>query len=243
MIKFPKTPHLPFNSSAATDDDIIADEDAVRLIYNSDRVVVQEKLDGANLRIQFDGESEPTIGNREHVLKKGYTKKNTPAKLQFRPVWNWVYSNKKPFAKLSRMLEETPVVFGEWMLAQHTTKYDKLSTLFFAYDIFIDNIFLDPIETVELLTDAGFIVPPIINYVRDHGESRTLPKPDDLMKKLYELSPFSSTDYREGLYFKIGDGSETTHRFKVLRPDYKTISDFTERGLIKNGLSNFALDK
>lgn len=226
MIKFPKTPHLPFNSLAATDDDIVADKDAIRIIYNSERIVVQEKLDGANLRIQFDGESEPAIGNREHVLKKGYVKKNTPAKLQFRPVWNWAYSNKKKFANLTNMLDETPIVFGEWMLAQHTTKYDKLPTLFFAYDIFVDNIFLDPIETIELLIRAGFTIPPILN----------MEKSDRLNTMLYELSPFSSTDKREGLYFKIGNGLETTHRFKMLRQDYKTIDNFTERGLIKNGL-------
>src|ERR1041385_4373870 len=104
MIKFPKTPHLPWNASAATDDDVVADEEAIRIIYDTNRVVVQEKLDGANLRICFDGHTEPLVGNREHTLKKGYVKKNTPAKLQFRPVWNWIYENKNLFSNLTFLL-------------------------------------------------------------------------------------------------------------------------------------------
>jgi atypical dual specificity phosphatase len=230
MIKFPKTPHLPLNAEAATDDDIVAGEEAMQLVYDASRIVVQEKLDGANLRICFDGHREPVVGNREHVLKKGYVKKATPAKLQFRPVWNWIYENKNLFSNLTFLLGgpplETPIVFGEWMFAQHTTKYDKLPTLFFAYDIFLDDIFIDPVETVDLLKSAGFTVPPIY----DLGE------PEELKNMLHELSPFSSTDKREGLYFKIGDKNETTHRFKMLRPDYETVKDFTERGLIKNKL-------
>jgi len=232
MIKFPKTPHLPLHASAATDDDEVAGVEAMELIYSARRIIVQEKLDGANLRVSYNGQDEPIVGNREHVLKKGYIKKSTPAKLQFRPVWNWLYENKEKFASLTNLLGETPVVFGEWMLAQHTTRYDKLPDFFFAYDIFIDEVFLDPIETIELLTAAGFSVPPMFCF----GAAFDMIPQDKLIAKLYEPSPFSSTDMREGLYFKIGDGKETTHRFKLLRPDYKTASDFTERGLIKNGL-------
>lgn len=224
MIKFPKTPHLPLNPAAATKDDIIAGDEAMQIIYTAEFLSIQEKLDGANLRVYFDGENEPIVGNREHVLKKGYVKKDTPAKLQFRPVWNWLYENRKPFVNLTTMLGETPVVFGEWMLAQHTTKYDKLPTYFFAYDIFIDNIFLNPVETIDLLNGAGFHVPPSVS----------IGTPNELRARLYELSPFSTTDFREGLYFKVGNKEETTHRFKLLRPDYKTVADFTERGLIKN---------
>lgn len=227
MIKFPKTPHLPINAQAATDDDIVAGDEAMQLIYSANNIVVQEKLDGANLRIYYDGEHEPIVGNREHVLKKGYVKKSTPAKLQFRPVWNWLYENKKLFANLTWLLGETPVVFGEWMLAQHTTKYDKLPTLFFAYDVFIDDIFLNPEDTIHFLVSAGFTVPPSIK----------LDKPEVLSSRLQELSAFSSTDRCEGIYFKIGNDRETTHRFKMLRPDYKTVEDFTERGLIKNKLA------
>jgi atypical dual specificity phosphatase len=226
MIKFPKTPHLPLHASAATDDDIVAGNEAMELIYNSPRIVIQEKLDGANLRVSFNGHDEPIVGNREHVLKKGYIKKNTPAKLQFRPVWNWLYENKEKFAKLTHLLGKTPVVFGEWMWAEHTTKYDRLPTYFFAYDIFIDEIFLDPIETVDFLIRAGFLIPPMLS----------MDKPDALIALLYKSSQLSSTDMREGIYFKIGNGFETTHRFKLLRPDYKTIDNFTERGLIKNKL-------
>lgn len=67
--EFPKTRHLH-----QVDDSILL----------SDNLFIEEKVDGANCGMALiDG--HPVIRNRTHVLNKGYVKKNTPAKIQFRP--------------------------------------------------------------------------------------------------------------------------------------------------------------
>lgn len=225
--QYPRTPHLPFNYGGAMADDIIADSSAMELINNATRVLVQEKMDGANLRIYYNGVDNPIIGNREHLLKKGYLK-DTPAKLQFRPTWNWAYENKETFRTLTKMLGTIPVVYGEWLYAQHSTKYDKLPSLFMAYDIYVDDNFIDPYKSIDLLLSAGFIVPQ--SFI---GHSK-----EKLLSYVNMPSIYSSTDLIEGVYIKIGDGNKITHRFKLLRDDYRRIDDFTERGLVKNTIKS-----
>lgn len=52
---------------------------------------IQEKVDGANMGVSWT--SGPVLRNRNHILKKGYIEKDTPAKLQFRPAWNWLHQH------------------------------------------------------------------------------------------------------------------------------------------------------
>ncbi len=54
--------------------------------------------------------SGPVIRNRNNILKKGYIKKETPAKLQFRSSWNWLHAHNKDIQKLSKSLMISDVV-------------------------------------------------------------------------------------------------------------------------------------
>ena len=83
--EFPRTLHLPYKPNTQHGDLVAHDADI--LFGDEGNVWVEEKIDGASAGIAFiDG--HPVIRNRSHILNKGFLK-DTPAKKQFRPIWNW----------------------------------------------------------------------------------------------------------------------------------------------------------
>ena len=223
---YPRTRHLPWNPNA-TRDDLVASEEDCRIIFESDRVQVTEKVDGANCGMA----PGPIIRNRNHILRKGYTAR-TAAKKQFAPIWNWYYENISLFEELARLAPNTSV-FGEWLLACHSVEYDRLPDYFIAYDLYdyASKRFVDPFEARSVLVAAGFAVVPELHV----GKVR---RPEQLQAYLDEPSPYSSTERREGVYLKVGDGRWVTHRFKMVRSDFIAGSHFSTRAdIVKNGLA------
>lgn len=216
--RFPSTPHIERVQSVTADDAVVTSHEFDAALLGARSQVVEEKLDGANVRIRFDGESEPVIGNRDHVLKKGYLK-DTPSKLQFRPLWTWVYDHRDAFKKLKRGLGIAPVVFGEWLYAKHTVFYDSLPTLLVPFDLYLDGHFMDPLDARDHLQRAGFILPMAGLRIRDPD-----PKPWSMW----------SSEPREGVVIKLGDGKRLTGRFKLVRADFKPRDDFTTSPLERN---------
>lgn len=221
--RFPITPHLPdslMQSSAdvwATDADIMA-------FKVGHRVLLQEKIDGANVGIHYDGKGEVTLRNRDHHLKKGYQKKETPSKLQFRPLWGWIYDHRVAFKRLSDALDGyTPIVYAEWLFAQHTIAYDLLPDLLLPFDLLtVPGHFMDPFAARDMLVDAGFCTPPELPMM-------------DIHELANQPSRYSSKEVpMEGVYAKIGNGIRLTHRVKFVRPTFKSRDDFTTTELAKN---------
>jgi atypical dual specificity phosphatase len=222
---YPRTVHLPWNPNAARDD-LIASEDECRIIFESDRVQVTEKVDGANCGMA----KGPIIRNRNHILRKGYTAR-TAAKKQFSPVWNWYYENAHLFDELERLSPNTSV-FGEWLLARHSVEYDLLPSFFMAFDLwdYASKRFVDPFEARKILVSAGFEVVPELHRGR-------VASPKDLEAMIRQPSRFSSTELREGIYVKVGDGRWVTHRFKMVRQGFIAGSHFSTRAdIVKNRL-------
>ncbi len=185
---------------------------------------VQEKVDGANMGISWkDG---PILRNRSHILKKGYIEKNTPAKLQFRPAWNWLHKHEEEIKMISDLCYSPITIYGEWMFAKHSIYYDKLPDLFLAYDIWSveDREFLSPDVVSELLDETS------ISYIR--------PKKMILnsIKEVISLSELES-DYRdgirEGIVIKTSNGRFLDKCFKVVNKQFERRQDFNEI-LIKN---------
>ncbi len=76
--EYPRILHLDKSISNMTHDDIQLESDVEFPIT----CWVQEKVDGANCGMSWT--SGPVLRNRNHILKKGYIEKETPAKLQLR---------------------------------------------------------------------------------------------------------------------------------------------------------------
>ena len=204
--------------------------DAVQHAISQGTILWEEKVDGANIGLHFDGDrGDLTLRNRENHLKKGYLK-NTPAKLQFRPLWNWIYANKEKFSNLTKLCQgETPFVYAEWLYAWHTVPYDALPDLMIPFDLVLEDKFVDPFRARALLEEAGFTVAPRLN-VPDLGSI-----PD----WANQPTPFSTQGIiREGVYGKMGDGVWLTGRVKHVRESFQSRKDFNTTGLTRNQVSS-----
>jgi len=215
-----RIPHLNKEISNMTHDDIELESP----IDFPLECFVQEKVDGANMGISWqDG---PILRNRNHILKKGYIEKNTPAKLQFRPAWNWLHKHEEEIKMISDLCYSPITIYGEWMLAKHSIYYDKLPDLFLAYDIW----------SVE---DQNFLSPDVVSGLLDKNSISYI-KPKRMIlnsiKEVISLSELQS-DYRdgirEGIVIKTSNGRFVDKCFKVVNSQFERRQDFNEI-LIKN---------
>jgi hypothetical protein len=222
---FPRTPHLPYNPNR-TEDDLVAVDTEAAVVFSSPHVYVEEKVDGASVGLYMDDEDNPVIRNSEHILGKGYVKKNTPAKLQFRSLWNFFYDNREKFEELRHLGLS---LYGEWMVMQHGLEYDKLPSLLIAYDLFEQDTqkFIDPLKARTILAKCGFSLTPIIHV-------GAVPSYSHLEQWSQRPTPLSTKGNAEGVYIKVSDGDYITHRFKMVRPDFKQGGLFSEKDLIRN---------
>ncbi len=231
--EFPRTEHLPYRPNASKDDRVSSERDA-QIILGNERVVIEEKVDAANSGMcLYDG--QPIIRNRNHVLRKNYGGKNTPAKKQFTAIWGWFYDNLSKFEAINKALGWEAAVYGEWMYYQHTIFYDKLPAYFVPYDIWDweKKLFLPTPTTGVLLTQAGFRMPPLLH---DTG-SGTLKGYADLDRFMGrsawaaapELQSRPENADREGLYIKVYDDKQVTRRFKMVRQGYRPGESFGEK--------------
>jgi len=224
--EFPRTLHLPHKPNA-TIDDVVAMETDAKVVFKEE-VWVEEKIDGASLGITILND-EPVIRNRDHILNKGFLK-NTPAKKQFVPAWNWFYENKE---KLQALLSNgTWSVYGEWMVGRHGMSYNKLPDWFIAYDIYDyhHGWFLGPRTARRLLVEHGFSVPPLL--FNGHLET-----PAEVEEYTRHSAEWCEGEV-EGVYIRVGD-EIVKHRFKMVRADFERgLPEFGDNGkLIKNELA------
>ncbi len=224
---YPRTSHLEC-SNIHSSDVWVSDYYVAAALKQAKTIDISEKLDGSNVRVYFDGYEDLIIGNRTKVLNKSYQKKETPAKLQFRPLWGWCYEHRLNFRALVEELKSVAVVFGEWMYAVHSIEYTELPDLFLAFDIWMNGEFLDPVRARSVLTECGFHMPPRLEVPLDI----TVP---ELYSFNTEAHMFGGK--REGIYIKLGDGQKLIDRFKIVRHDFTPRTDFNECEILKNGIS------
>lgn len=223
---FPRTPHLPYKPNVDSTD-IIAE----KVCLDDGEVSVEEKVDGASVGITLDDEGNPVIRNRDHILNKGYVKKNTTAKKQFRPLWNYFYDNRRAFEVV---LKEGPfAIYGEWMWAQHGIFYNKLPDWLIPYDIYNYEIgkFLSPVISRRLLIEAGFNCPALLF----HGTVNTLSY-EDFEQWANKPAQWANSKM-EGIYLKVHNTEIILHRYKMVREDFARGALWDNKELKKNELA------
>jgi hypothetical protein len=219
--EFHRIPHFNKEISQMTHDDICPDF-GIPLPLDC---FFQEKIDGANMGVSFsDG---PILRNREHILKKGYSKIKTNAKKQFTSAWNWLHEHEKDIKFIEKSWQSPITIFGEWMIYQHSINYDRLPDTFIAYDIWSveDNKYLAPHIVEELLvqTNICFIKPHkvILNSVKEIIEYS-------------ELESEYRKGVREGIVIKTFNDDFLQDSYKVVNKFFKRRDDFNESPAIKN---------
>jgi atypical dual specificity phosphatase len=227
---YPRTMHLPHKPNTVRGDLIASSEEAA-LIFTSPRIVVEEKVDGANCAMMLmDGQA--IVRNRNHILRKGYSK-GTPAKMQFSSIWGWFYDNKEKFIKLNELMGYEAGVYGEWMYAIHGIAYDKLPNYFITYDVFDPDKgeWVDSLIARNALSEAGFNV---VNLISQEPVASY-----EQLESWCESPSFYSTGERiEGLYIKVSDGHYINGRFKMVRNDFVQGALWNEKKLTRQKLQS-----
>ena len=118
IIKYPRTPHL--EGSRLQDGDYDLSQVPFSDILGKN-IVVEEKVDGANCAISFDGDGNLLIQSRGHYLVGGYRERH------YNLLKSWANANREA---LWGALEGRYVMYGEWMYAKHTVFYDALPHYF-----------------------------------------------------------------------------------------------------------------
>jgi hypothetical protein len=217
---YPRIPHLSKAISNMTHDDILTESNIQFPLTGW----VQEKVDGANMGISWT--NGPLIRNRNNILKKGYIETDTPAKLQFRPAWNWIHEHGSDIRMISKELISPITIYGEWMLAKHSLEYNNLPDWFLAYDIYLaeENIFISPDIFQNLMSMTN------IKYIK--SEKVIFNNINDVVDFSEKESVYRSGK-REGIVIKISDGESVTDSFKVINKYFTRREDFNKE-LIKN---------
>lgn len=234
---FPRTLHLPYQPNA-TNDDWVASEQEASVIFTQP-VNIEEKIDGASVGMTLHN-GHPLLRNRDHILSKGYYK-DTPAKEQFRPMWNWFYANQEKFEKLIEALGNVSV-YGEWCLGQHGLEYDKLPDWFVAYDVYDYEVekFLNPLTARKYLQECGFTVPRALLQTDLNGsinKNYPLMGYEALAQYAHYPSPWAKDGAQaEGIYVKTFDDEFTVSRFKMVRPSFVRGALWSPEKLSRNSL-------
>lgn len=149
--KFPTTPHLLWlGTTPARADKVLVRDEAETFLRPP--VIVEEKVDGANLGLSFDAHGNLLAQNRGHLLQRGI-------KDQFAPLWAWLSERE---TRLFDALEDRFILFGEWCYARHSIHYTRLPDYFLAFDVFDkrDRKFLSSVQRDEICGELKLATVP-----------------------------------------------------------------------------------
>lgn len=125
FFRFPRTPHLAWLGSTPPRDDKLLSANEARDVL-ADEVVVEEKLDGANLGISVGTDGKLRAQNRGQYVARADSG-------QFKHLSRWMGLHE---GALTDALGTNLILFGEWCAARHTLHYDNLPDWFVVFDVY-----------------------------------------------------------------------------------------------------------
>jgi ATP-dependent RNA circularization protein (DNA/RNA ligase family) len=126
FFRFPHTPHLAWlGPGKPRDDKVLSSDDAQDLL--ADEVVVEEKVDGANLGFSVDESGALRAQNRGRYLDV------EAARDQWKPLKRWLQPHHD---RLGDALFPDLMLFGEWCYAVHSIRYSRLPDWFLVFDVY-----------------------------------------------------------------------------------------------------------
>ena len=252
MLKYPRTPHLAGSRPQPGDDDLAkVPFTAVR----GRRVVIEEKLDGANAGISFTRTGELRLQSRGHLLTGG------PRERQFAPFKSWAAT---VAPRLWPALRDRYVLYGEWLYAKHTVFYDALPHYFCEFDV-LDQVtggFLGTPQRADLLAGCPVVSVPVLavtepttvaqltgwigpSTCRTPGWRAALAAAATAagVDPARATAETDGSDDMEGLYLKVEEGGRVVQRYKWVRPGFHQAittsgSHWADRPLIANRLAD-----
>ncbi len=146
--QYPRVPQLVARRGSR-DDLVLGDGEVAALLAHP--VVVEEKLDGANVVIWAD-----ETDGVECALRSGPGSMDRAG--QRGPLRAWVAAHGDAFRPA---LEAWPVLYAEWMLLSHSVAYDRLPSYLVALDLWREHDgFASVDERDSICRAAGLVTPP-----------------------------------------------------------------------------------
>lgn len=201
FFKFPSTPHLATLAGVdIRDDKVLSESERDDFLQND--LVVEEKVDGANLGISFDSEGNIRAQNRGAYL-------HLPGTGQWKKLGDWLMPR---IDTLFEHLSDQFILFGEWCYAQHSVFYDRLPDWFLGFDVYDKQFgrFLSSKRRDDFLADMGVAVVPVL--ARGHFTYSEV-------KKFLSTSKLSDQP-AEGIYLRFDQGDWLAQRAKLVRPGF-----------------------
>ncbi len=217
FFRFPHTPHLAWlGEGAPRDDKVLSLEEANALLVGD--VVVEEKLDGANLGFSLSRDGELLAQNRGQYL-------SAPHAGQFGrlPAWIALHGD-----AMRDVLNPDWMLFGEWCAARHSLHYDALPDVFLLFDVYDRTAgrFWSTDRRNALARTVGLTTVPEIYRGRTS------------LNQLTQWVTSTSSRYRagplEGVVVRRETGDWCDTRAKLVRPDFtQTITTHWRRRAIE----------
>lgn len=203
LFRFPHTPHLTWLGDGEPRDDKVLSPREVRELLALD-VVVEEKLDGANLGFSVSADGELQAQNRSHYLMAPYTG-------QFSRLRSWMPAHE---GALIKALGSGLIAFGEWCAARHSLGYDLLPDWWLLFDVYDRNErrFWSTARRNQWASDLGISTVPTL----DRGKLSL----SRLVQMVQGGRSALSTGPLEGVVVRSEDNAWLKARAKLVRADF-----------------------
>lgn len=125
FFRFPQTSHIAWLGQGVPRDDKLMSADEVRALL-AEPVVVEEKLDGANLGFSLGPDGTLRAQNRGQYLTEPYGG-------QFQRLTGWLAMHGRG---IGQALGDHLIAFGEWCAARHSVEYPRLPDWWLMFDVY-----------------------------------------------------------------------------------------------------------
>ena len=214
IIKFPRTKHIA-NLGAMTRDDLLMDKNDIEIMLKNN-IVVEEKIDGANLGIRYDENKKIIVQNRSHYVCSS-------SHAQFKKLDQWILNNKKDLDNI--LSNGNFIIYGEWLYSKHSIYYTNLPDYFIVFDIYdIDKNKFYSRERIEKIIEKTRL-----NLIK------IIYKGKITLEKLKTLTQSKSQYYDgivEGIYVRMNNVDWLEIRGKIVRADFISGDEHWTKGKI-----------
>jgi hypothetical protein len=196
-------------------DKVLSPQDTRELL--SHVVVVEEKVDGANIGISLGGDDDLRVQNRGSFLELD------SAHPQFKALPRWLEAHR---LVLTDALGSDLILFGEWCYARHSIHYTRLPDWFLAFDLYDRSVgkFWSVERRDAFIRRLNLAAVPQLARGKFDGEG---------IKKLLGPSRFVDGP-AEGIYVRWDRGGFLERRAKLVRAEFtQTIAEHWSRMSIR----------
>lgn len=223
FFRFPHTPHLAWlGDGSPRDDKVLSPNEVTALLAGN--VVVEEKLDGANVGLSLATDGSLRAQNRGNFLAE-------PHAGQFARLPAWLTQRGDA---LRSALTSNLILFGEWCAARHSLDYAALPDWFLLFDVYdrSEDHFWSSSRRNTLARSAGLVTAPQVL----HGKTTVT-----ALKQLVATKP---SHYREGPLEGVVIRRESPEwceaRAKLVHPNFTQAMDthWRKRAIEWNRIKN-----